>query len=747
MAIPGYRILRKIRQGGMSTVYLAIQKSIDREVALKVMSPSLSSDPSFGSRFYREAKIVGQLSHPNIVSIYDVGSYKHYNYIAMDYLPGAPLEDRLDEGISDQQASIVIREIAATLDYAHQRGYIHRDIKPDNILFHADGSAVLCDFGIAKALKGNIKMTNNGSVLGTPHYMSPEQAQGKDIDGRSDIYSLGVVFFEILSGQVPFSGDNPISVAVKHMTSPIPQLPSEHRALQAIIDKMMAKKASTRYQTGKEVIEALAELETDNSHEGRFLTQTNSTTVQVLGIIGALSSTLISACSLSFKRLMFTNITFSSHSVQLNHQQLADIDTFILNDHDEEPDQAALDDMHLIQDTRQQAALRYRFRWLYWPLGFIAVLMAGFIYLDENYRQQLQEIIHDTHSANVISQTSPNTIDADTILDVIHQPAIIAPENSKAVAEVVAEPKAQEVATFSLTIHTQPKNADVRIINIKPKYSAGMKLPVGAYHIAVSAEDYFPRRQWLRISDSPLIHTIELEPTQRILTPGSELAHKLPSGGDAPTMIVLPQESVSINHAEKNIANTSALAISQHEVSFEQYDVFAKQTDRNLPDDYGWGRGKRPVIGITYQDALDYAQWISTQTLQNYRLPRQQEWEYASRGGQGTIYWWGAGTAASMANCRKGCNSNFSKFFSTSTAPTGYYDANAYGLYDTAGNVAEWLDGCMQWADTEQTRCKTASVAGGSHEDKAKDIKPNSIKQVAADKASKTIGLRLLLEL
>ncbi len=236
MAIPGYRILRKIRQGGMSTVYLAIQKSVDREVAIKVMSPTLSNAPSFGSRFYREAKIVGQLSHPNIVSIYDVGSHKQYNYIAMDYLPGMPLQDRLEQGISPQEAIKITRELAAALDYAHSRGYMHRDIKPDNILFRSDGAAVLCDFGIAKALKGKVSMTNAGAVLGTPHYMSPEQAQGKEIDGRADLYSLGVVFFEMLTGHVPYQGDEPVAVAVKHMSAPIPKLPANQKIFQPLIN-------------------------------------------------------------------------------------------------------------------------------------------------------------------------------------------------------------------------------------------------------------------------------------------------------------------------------------------------------------------------------------------------------------------------------------------------------------------------------------------------------------------------------
>ncbi|MEE8057076.1 MAG: bifunctional serine/threonine-protein kinase/formylglycine-generating enzyme family protein [Pseudomonadales bacterium] len=745
MAIPGYRILRKIRQGGMSTVYLAVQRSIDREVAIKVMSPSLSSDPSFGSRFYREAKIVGQLSHPNIVSIYDVGSYKHYNYIAMDFLPGAPLQDRLVEGISGQEAVKIIREMASALDCAHRRGYIHRDIKPDNILFHADGSAVLCDFGIAKALKSNIKMTHVGAVLGTPHYMSPEQAQGKEIDGRADIYSLGVVFFEMLAGQVPFSGDEAIAVAVKHMTAAIPKLPAEHRAFQPIIDSMMDKKASSRLQTGKDIIEALNKLASNIQSGNHYLTPTRSTTVQILGLVGALFHTLTAAISLSIKRLMLTNIKFSSNTVQLSHEQLADIDSFILNSNNEDLDQEALDDLPLFQDTLEQPAIRYNFRWLYWPIGLACMLLAGFIYLDIEHPEKLRIVYTE------LTNPKSTPINADIappkkqVADASTYPVDLTFEERNPEQETPAE--MSPTPTFALTINTVPADAAVRIVNTKPKYTPGIMLSAGAYHIVVSAKDYFPRRQWLRITGKSLTRTITLKPTRRLLAAGTPVVDKMANNSMGPTMIVLPQGAVTIEQSGNTLSLSSPLAISQYEITFKQYDQFAKDTGRRLPKDFGWGREKRPVIGVTYQNAKDYARWMSEQTQQTYRLPTQQEWEYAARGGQGTTYWWGNGSAKKMANCSKGCKSKFNKLFGSTTAPIGSYKANNYGLYDNAGNVAEWLDTCQEWTNSEKNHCKTALKAGGSHSDVARKIEPGSVEKVAANKSTKTTGLRLVLEL
>lgn len=745
MAIPGYKIIRKVRQGGMSTVYLAIQKSVEREVALKVMSPSLAADPTFGSRFYREAKIVGQLSHPNIVSIYDVGSYKHYSYITMDFLPGAPLQDRLDEGVSTDDAIRVIREIASALGYAHKCGYIHRDIKPDNILFREDGAAVLCDFGIAKALKGNIKMTNFGSVLGTPHYMSPEQAQGKEIDGRADLYSLGVVFFEMLTGQVPYSGDDAVAVAVKHMTSAIPKLPRQHKLIQPIIDKMMDKKASNRYQTGQEVIDAIDKLSLSLAKNSATLPpDTGSTTVQMVNLVSALFTTLWSAIDLSFKRLMLTKITFRSNTAELSNKQLEDLDNFILNEEEGDlPEE--LSDVALIQDTLEQPAIGYRWSRLYLPALVILAAVIGFMYF------QGKPPVSSSKQAPVLALTEPQPIDVipppdPAVEDIV--PAEISVEDELPLDELepVLEAEPPKKETFALHIKTAPQNATIRILNISPRYKDGIKLQNGNYHIEIAAKDYVAKKFWIKISERNKHLDISLSPTRRLLEPGSITADSIGEGIDGPKMVVLPQTSIPIDENSK-LSLSTAVAISQHEITFSQYDEFATSTGRSLPNDFGWGRGDRPVVGISYQDAIAYASWLSEKTNQHYRLPTRNEWEFASRGGQKTEYWWGQGGKEKMANCKRGCKSKFSKLFGTTTAPSGSFQANPYGIYDTSGNVAEWLNSCEEWLDTNQTQCKSAVIAGGSHKDTVKNIQANSIEVISAETANKYVGIRLLLEL
>ncbi len=259
--VPGYEIEKVLGKGGMATVYLAIQKSFDRHVAIKIMAEHLSSDPSFGERFIREAKIVASLVHPNIVTVYDVGLADKHHFLSMEYIPGVDLKDCF-QSLSFEQIMTVIKELSKALDFAGRKGYIHRDIKPENIMIsNEDGRAVLMDFGIAKSLTSDQSMTQTGTAIGTPYYMSPEQAKGKDVDGRSDLYSLGVVLYQALVGKVPYDGDSAMSVGLKHLIDPIPSLPDYQQVLlQPLINKLLAKSPGDRFQSGDDLLKALSSL-------------------------------------------------------------------------------------------------------------------------------------------------------------------------------------------------------------------------------------------------------------------------------------------------------------------------------------------------------------------------------------------------------------------------------------------------------------------------------------------------------
>lgn len=259
--IPGYRLLRQLGRGGMATVYLAVQESVDREVALKVMSPALLVDPNFGERFLREAKIAARLHHRHVVGIHDVGRCGDYHYMAMEYLAGGPVLSKNGPPRPVSFALRVTREIAGAINYAQQKGFIHRDIKPDNILLRDDGSAALTDFGIARANDSATRMTRTGAVVGTPHYMSPEQARGRQLDGRADLYSLGVVLYEMLVGRVPYHAEDSLAVGIMHITQPVPKLPESLAVLQPLVDGLLAKEPHDRFQTGNDAAIAIARYE------------------------------------------------------------------------------------------------------------------------------------------------------------------------------------------------------------------------------------------------------------------------------------------------------------------------------------------------------------------------------------------------------------------------------------------------------------------------------------------------------
>lgn len=245
----------------MAAVFLATEEKLHRNVALKIMSKKLlSDDPTFADRFLREARIVASLSHRNIVTVFDVGSHADYHYMAMELLPGGDLTTKLKGELSLETGIAYIKDIAEGLHYAGSKNLIHRDIKPDNIMFAEDGRAVITDFGIARDGSTESNMTIAGTVIGTPQYMSPEQASAEPVDHRTDLYSLGIILYQMLVGRPPFKGDSAISTGIMHITHSVPPLPKKYAQFQEFINVALAKKPRDRFETGHEFIEALSQI-------------------------------------------------------------------------------------------------------------------------------------------------------------------------------------------------------------------------------------------------------------------------------------------------------------------------------------------------------------------------------------------------------------------------------------------------------------------------------------------------------
>src|SRR5213592_1311943 len=260
-----YRIMRKLGTGGMANVYLAEDQELGRRVAIKILDDRHASDEQFIERFRREAKNAAGLSHPNIVSIYDRGEAEGTYYIAMEYLDGRSLKELIvSRGPAPVHVAIdYARQILAAVRFAHRHGIVHRDIKPHNVLVDAEGRLKVTDFGIARA--GGSQMTEAGSIIGTAQYLSPEQAKGAPVDQTSDIYSVGIVLYELLTGTVPFTGETPVEIAMKHL-SQTPEPPSAKRPevphdLDLVVLRALAKDPADRYQSSEEMDADLARVE------------------------------------------------------------------------------------------------------------------------------------------------------------------------------------------------------------------------------------------------------------------------------------------------------------------------------------------------------------------------------------------------------------------------------------------------------------------------------------------------------
>ncbi len=257
LAIPGYRIHKLLGQGGMATVYLATQEKLKRQVALKVILPQHAQDADFRERFISEGQLTARLFHRHVMTVFDIGEHNGCYFMATEVLSGGTLAEKLPTITSVVDKLLIVREVAEGLGYAHQHQVIHRDIKPGNVLFRADGTAVVADFGIAKALDMTRAQTVAGMIVGTPSYMSPEQVQGQPLDGRSDLYSLGIMFYQMLTGVLPFVAGDLFAVAMAQIARQADPLPTHLRPLQPLLNSMIEKLPERRIASAEALCESI----------------------------------------------------------------------------------------------------------------------------------------------------------------------------------------------------------------------------------------------------------------------------------------------------------------------------------------------------------------------------------------------------------------------------------------------------------------------------------------------------------
>ncbi len=262
--IPGYTLLQKIGESEAAAVYLAISEDVGHNVALKISKRKHSADPNdTGQRaimFQREFEAIAALDHPSIIDLFDYGIHEGVEYLAMEYFPCGDLKARLQNPLTADEAIAFLQEIARSLKVVHEAGIIHRDLKPPNVMLRDNGSVVLIDFGLARSLLSGDGSTRTGVLRGSPYYMSPEQAQGEALDARTDLYSLGVILYEMLSGKKPYLGASAIDVLQQHVMAPVPELPVQHLAYQPLLERLMSKSRENRIGSCDELLNALGQM-------------------------------------------------------------------------------------------------------------------------------------------------------------------------------------------------------------------------------------------------------------------------------------------------------------------------------------------------------------------------------------------------------------------------------------------------------------------------------------------------------
>ena len=786
--IPGYKIRRELGHGGMATVFLAVQESLDRSVALKVMAPTLAADRTFTQRFIKEGKTIAKFNHPHIVGVYDVGVADQHHYIAMEHVSGGDLKRKLkSQGAFDPEEALeILKFVGSALGYAHKQGFIHRDVKSENILFREDGSAVLTDFGIAKAADSATKMTGTGMSIGTPHYMSPEQARGKEVDGRSDIYSLGIVLYEMLTGRVPYEADDSVAIGIMHVSKPVPTLPEDLSEYDPLLKKMLAKDPNERYQTAEQLIQAINDLlmvrrRTTEPNEtvaatprsrwlfwgafigaltigmgiGYFALQPEGTVVEVVGggktrIIDKPQDKPASAAALpegdailqvvtrpegvevfldghllGVTPLVSAKLPSGRHTLELKHKfhQSYQEELELVDDKVQKRDVALAigkgsvtllsdppDATIIIDGTKYEEKTPATIAELHGGPHKVTLRVARF--RDANF--QIDVVPNDTVRKSVkleggnLVQAGDRWVLPDEATDIFIQLAREAASRGQlertkeylAGAKKYAQGKTIKdqglIIDTAKTMYEKFRESRETAEEARKRGDAAMaryekEIAIAFYETALEA---YPEDELAQTG---------LESARNLRALGSEFSDTLKDGSAGPELIVVPPGSFTmgsprseagrrnLESPQHKVTINSPFALGKYEVTFEEFDRYAKATGRSRPNDRGWGHGRRPVINIGWNDADSYTKWLSRLTGETYRLPSEAEWEYSARAGTQTAYWWGVKVESKHANC-DGCNGEWAD---KKTLPVGSFAPNKFGLYDTAGNVFEWTLDCV----------------------------------------------------
>ena len=702
-----YRIISLLGRGGMADVYRAEDERLGREVALKAVPPEFARDPERVERFEREVRAAARLTHPNIVTVYEFGQRAGQHFYTMALMPGGDLKARIrahPDGMPPEEARAVAAAMARALDYAHRQGFVHRDVKPENILFAEDGVAQLTDFGIARAMSSGTRMTATGMSIGSPHYMSPEQARGKEVDGRSDLYSLGVVLYEMLTGRVPFDAADTLAVAYAHVNDPVPELPPAQQEWQPVVDRLLAKSPDDRFGSAGELAEGLASDGVPRAPATRVMptgrdlsspARPQEPATRLADAPNPQRKTLVAVAGGALLALAVVGIGY----VALRDGAREDSRTSnggggnavmqtalapetvlgggaLLVVETTPPGAEVLVDGVLVGETLlerfdiragvREVTLRHPY--------YETESVAGRNFEDGVVLRVERVLTRGTGRLTVTATPSDAWIELDgqrvterTPVTLDDVPAgmvrlrVGAPKHQVLELEVEVpkdglarlERRLSPIPHGSLTLDLEPSDATVTLPDTEFQYEPGLSLPEGVHRVIVRRDGYRDGERTVEIEGETWVR-IALETTK---VPGDVFRDDLATGGEGPDMVVIPRGRFRMGCLNgrcdsdevpvRDVRIGYSFAMSKYEVTFAHWEACVADggCEDYRPDDRGWGRGNHPVINVSWNDAQSYAAWLSRETEETYRLPSEAEWEYAARAGTVTVYYFGNNTS------------------------------------------------------------------------------------------------------
>lgn len=692
--IDGYQIERVLGQGGMAHVYLATQLSLGRQVAVKVVRFSGPDRDVLASRFEHEARTLAQLEHPAIVSIFDVGrTDQGLPYYTMAYLPNGDLSQQ-GRGQDPQRIADILSVLAKALRFAHMQGIVHRDVKPENVLFDREQRPRLADFGISRSMRGDVRITAEGLAPGSAAYMSPEQARGDNVDARSDLYSLGVLAYELLVGQTPYLCTDPLAMALAHHQVPIPRLPPDLSKWQSLIDKAMAKRPEDRFQNADQFLQALLPLQQSFAQteiKDAVVLRAPFVSVRPIMVWALLLTVLVAVSALLLQQWQSHASPDPEISVAAAHKSSS---------------AAAKLDPALI-DLPERISTRH---WFEPYQGSASRLISEALGRDRNAQHLALADDFVTAVGAVVAEAY------DQGRDVVAM-ALDAKLQDFIGAEKLADRKS--VRETRRSVH--------QVLEQRLSQAEQAQAPqlVHALRPVFAGDDALDER-WQKLA-------------------AQWNAGQVFQDAGGPKMRLLEVAGVRLAMAETEVTRADYLRFQRAEprahTRCRALGTALSLVVRQEWSDPGFTQdGKHPVVCVTAEDALAYTAWLSRETGQNYRLPRRQEWQAAAAQIDAKRSPCALGNVLDRSDGRKlvirdrhDCTDG-----AEHTRSVASYPATSWGLRDLVGNVSEWVSDCP----AKHSDCRTFRATGSSWRS-GSDQSLLGVRE-ARDRAALDIGFRVV---